>query len=965
MALDKNYLKPTCVNRIIPMIDDKKTDVDLESFCDAVGIKSMRIKLHGYRYTQEQLDNWQDYKTGKTKKKSFKAPMKCDWNNKYPVSGKPSGEYSFCPWDDEEYKLYLEIRDTITDYDVLAIDTRNIIQIDFDSDKDRDTVQKLKDANIPYYLSAKKKLEHFIIKDEYISDLFKKHTEHLNSIGKSLKDGARCNFATSKDPAAGDILAGQWAYALKGTKCITTDMSVPEVDVTTNYNIKPQITIGEQKEKLTKKQSNEINKIIKDNTDFDYDALRPMISELTECVNIKKYCGGDRNHWRNLVWSLHPYEDIARELSVKGNDYEQGIYDPNEFNEVWSCWRRGGLDIEDFYGICQEGNAPLYKSIRNKYEPIVDFNQLNTDYEIATKIFILKGTYWKYINYKLYFWCDRNRRWFLDKINVGSKTVDFIQDTIILWGSLQKKKIIELKVTADEQAKIKLENEEKLLDKKLNKIGQGKYLKNIAEALTNMLSRRNDTCEWDINEQLLAFKNKVWDNSTKTFRNQMKSDYILKNTGYDWIEPTKKQVRLIGDIFDKIFAYSKEVKECFISVARNGCVGKCPKCFVICIGDGDNAKSFINDFIRLMLCEDDQGYAYKGKVDTLCSQLKSGANPEVANMGGVYYSVFCEGSDKHRIVVATIKELTGGGTINARGCHQNETKKNLKHIVVFETNKDLRLDDFATKETNIITRFIRIPFKSEFGNYKTDDWDNYKFKCNTLYGTMKWKLEHRCALFSYLMNYQGETTKLDPECVTIYKPEIVLQATREYLADSDIISTFINENYSIDEELYENVKTIKTLLKNKEELSKEQEKYVKNGNFYTYSGDVPIVTLEQLYNEFKYTEEYKNMDRNARNAFTSTKFKKYVSKTFNKYFNEKYAWNVGSTIPDSQLIVSPKDKKPKKPDEKYNGYRVDYRWNKHKGGWEKIYYKPANANKVLFPFRKMKSDEPEQDCLFD
>ena len=105
-------------------------------------------------------------------------------------------------------------------------------------------------------------------------------------------------------------------------------------------------------------------------------------------------------------------------------------------------------------------------------------------------------------------------------------------------------------------------------------------------------------------------------------------------------------------------------------------------------GDG-NGKGLLNEFVQHML----GNYAYVLPVNILLGTLKTGSNPEIANMNNKRLVIAREPDKNLMFNCATIKEITGGTELNARLNHSNDTKVLLKLLFLLECNDKPKLNE--------------------------------------------------------------------------------------------------------------------------------------------------------------------------------------------------------------------------------------------------------------------------------
>ena len=257
-------------------------------------------------------------------------------------------------------------------------------------------------------------------------------------------------------------------------------------------------------------------------------------------------------------------------------------------------------------------------------------------------------------------------------------------------------------------------------------------------------------------------------------------------------------------------------------------------------GGGRNGKGLINELMLKMLGDD---YSYTGHIYTLTKELKSGPNPEMAQLDKKRFVKFEEPNDNDTLNLDNIKEITGEGFLNARNCNSNDTKCLLHLTAIFECNKKPNLN--GTIDPAIIDRFVNIYFSSYFTNDKEELKNNPNAKpINTNYKQLEWQEKIRCAFFDYIiLNSKKE----------LYISSEIKKQTKEYLLDNDNIFSWFNENY--------------------EKTDEES-----------------ILEMKEIMKEFKTSDFYYNLSKSDKRKNNEKNFKERIKTNIElrKYFQERY-----------------------------------------------------------------------------
>ena len=121
-------------------------------------------------------------------------------------------------------------------------------------------------------------------------------------------------------------------------------------------------------------------------------------------------------------------------------------------------------------------------------------------------------------------------------------------------------------------------------------------------------------------------------------------------------------------------------------------------CF-IATGTGGNGKSLINSLMMKTV----GAYGYKIPSSVLLHSIKSGPNPEVAQMNNIRFVLTQEPNNNKKICCATLKEITGDKTLNVRDLYSSKCSINLKGTTVLEANEI----PFVDEVNDAVSRRIR------------------------------------------------------------------------------------------------------------------------------------------------------------------------------------------------------------------------------------------------------------------
>ena len=285
----------------------------------------------------------------------------------------------------------------------------------------------------------------------------------------------------------------------------------------------------------------------------------------------------------------------------------------------------------------------------------------------------------------------------------------------------------------------------------------------------------NADITFDNKPYLFCFKNCGIDLKTNQLYSVQKEDYITMYADYEWTPSSPEDIQFIADLFDDILP-NKDVRECKISTLRCGMIGLCFENFVMESGSGGNGKDVLSNLYNSALTST---YFYKGSTSTLLDmKIKSGGNPEVANMNKKRFVVFCEPPSSSTLNMGVLKDITGGGTINARQLYSKNCETRLENITSFICNERPNVGgDIGDAE---MRRFINIPYTQVYSTNEEKIKRGAK-RANLYYKTKDFQDKYKCHLINYLLTF---------DYIEPYIPKCIYEETQRYLFDSDNTSSY-------------------------------------------------------------------------------------------------------------------------------------------------------------------------------
>lgn len=575
-----------------------------------------------------------------------------------------------------------------------------------------------------------------------------------------------------------------------------------------------------------------------------YNINNEQIIELVNILNPDR--ADDYDSWYKIIGALKSVnlEDIARQFSMKSQQYQQTHFDKFYKNQK-------PLSVGIIYNMAKEDNLTEYKEIVYKESKLCNVLQ---DTELADiylenneNVFFHPSNKHNCIyvyneNKKIWSEVDKeNKLNYYIKIDLDKKIKNFI-------NYLEKKisKLIcestECVGDASKKDSIICETcmKKKILYKNLgsatfNLVQSKKQstLNQIASACSDTLRANPTNIEMDSNPYLFCWENNItYDIENQEFYERNKNDYITHTCGYDYIK-TDINNKEIDNYFNCIFP-NEEVKNCYISILRTGLTGNRPQKFTCANGGGRNGKGVTSKIMSKLL----GNYFFNPPASIITEPWRgSKASPEIANIKNKRLCIIQEPEDKEEAIGINIKKLTGEDILPARKLYSNNTETQNNVTYIMECNERLKISGDVTNES-MLQRYIDIYFTQTFTTNQQDlNKPNYK-QAKPEYSSDTFAENMRIAFFHYLV----ENAKTE-----IYEPEIVKERSIQYLNSCEGVTMYFKDNY----------------------------KHTGNEN--------DIVKVNDIYNEYKFTDDYINMDKKQKARVNVKYIYNLMSKKYNVY----------------------------------------------------------------------------------
>ena len=205
------------------------------------------------------------------------------------------------------------------------------------------------------------------------------------------------------------------------------------------------------------------------------------------------------------------------------------------------------------------------------------------------------------------------------------------------------------------------------------------------------------------------------------------------------------------------------------------------QCMFVLHGKGSNGKSTFLDTVQSLMNQ----YSVKTKADAFMETGKvTDANPFLAMLRSARFVTASETKADRALDEGLIKEATGDSVITARNLHQNPFQFSPQFKLWLATNHK---PEIRGTDDGIWRRLILIPFAAQFFDKNDPDAPvNGPFKDKLLMAKLKNELP---GILAWAVR-----GCLDWQKQGLNPPEVVLEATREYRSEMDVLGNYLEDN---------------------------------------------------------------------------------------------------------------------------------------------------------------------------
>lgn len=391
---------------------------------------------------------------------------------------------------------------------------------------------------------------------------------------------------------------------------------------------------------------------------------------------------------------------------------------------------------------------------------------------------------------------------------------------------------------------------QKLL-KKLLRLRNHNTKKGIVEEFKLLIKVDKDI--FDLQPDLLGFTNGVYDLKNNIFRSANRDDYISLIVPYDYRKSTIDEMDTLLKFINSVLPV-KEEKDFLLKALSSGLAGRTLENILILTGSGRNGKDTLISYLLQQTLGDKLFYNNSNIVIT--GNSSQGANQEKNNMDKKRVVMFNEPNKDSNLKCSTLKEITGGKEINARGLYSSNTRTVLHCTNIILCNKIPTLDNI---DEAISQRLYVIPFRSLFRKpediAKLPEDTKYVYEVNTEYKEMSFINENKLAFMNLLLDYY--VIFKNDGYVLKNAPQSIKDLSDAYMSDSDDFLSWFND------------------IADKTNDSND------------------VIKMIDLYEIFRQSDLYINMTKKEKRAMNKKKFCEEVSSNPNlkTHFRERYQKN--------------------------------------------------------------------------
>jgi P4 family phage/plasmid primase-like protien len=485
--------------------------------------------------------------------------------------------------------------------------------------------------------------------------------------------------------------------------------------------------------------------------------------------------------WIRVGWCLRNIDYRLMNEWIEFSKHSPKFVD-GECEKVWDYMRENGLGIGTLKMWARTDNPAEYERIvSSDLFELIKSSMSKTHYDISLVIHQMYQHEFVCISTKNKAWYQfKDHRW--TPVDGGYSLRMKISDDVVRQYTKAVSHYNELASTAggDEQsiylAKVQT----------LNKIALQLKTTSFKEALMKECADRFYDPKFeeklDSNTNLIGFNDGILDLDTMEFRAGLPEDYVSFTTGinYKAFDESDPHYAGIMDFITKVLP-DEDVRDYVLKILASILNGQVrDEKFYIWTGTGGNGKSKLLELLLLTLGD----YYYNMNVTAITGKrvASNATNSELVQSKGKRVVVLQEPSENEKLNIGYMKELSGGDRISARGLFKEpiQFKPQFKLILACNALPEVPGNDGGTwrriRVTNFNSVFCDNPDPEKSNEFLIDRDLNKKFDA--------WKESFMALLVEYYKKYRDEG---------ITEPESVMEGTKKYQYENDILSEYFEE----------------------------------------------------------------------------------------------------------------------------------------------------------------------------
>jgi len=342
---------------------------------------------------------------------------------------------------------------------------------------------------------------------------------------------------------------------------------------------------------------------------------------------------------------------------------------------------------------------------------------------------------------------------------------------------------------------------------------------------------------FDRKPHLLGFSNGVLNLDKNHFRPYEKLDMITQSTGYPYRLPTNEEKNMFNDYINKVMPIDDE-RQLLFKILASCLRGELLENFIMLNGNGRNSKdALITSACKTVLGND---YFYQAPASILTKGGDNEINQSIANMHNKRMIVYSE--CKTNIKSITVKSLTGCRILPARGIYEKDNQKINTGTHFLLTQPGI---DFDKIDDAVYNRLIIVPFRAMFRTQdKLDELPEeteFAYLVDSYYKSEEFLEFIKYALLDMMVQHYKiiQVDKYTINNIPLSCKELI----KEYSADCNEFNQWFNENYH----------------------------YIDN--------DVKFLKLKDIYDRFKRSDLWSNMNKSEKRKLNYKKFRAEITES--------------------------------------------------------------------------------------